>query len=120
MDPIPRSEPLARSIRLLRSERTSPDSTEVVAVGVTGVATEVVIAEAEEAISRIVLVDGAFSPNCSARFAGLIIYATGDAVGDSKLLPTKVLQRARRNASPLLALYICHTMYLPSHTAIHY
>jgi len=37
----------------------SLDSTEVVAVGVTGAATEVVIAEEGEVINHIVLVEGA-------------------------------------------------------------
>lgn len=78
--------------------------------------TEVVTAE-EEVISHTVLAEGAFYPSCPTRFIGLIIYIAGDALVDFKLQPTKVLSSTRRNAT---ALYICHTMYPPSHTAIHY
>jgi len=105
--------------RLRRSEQTSPDSTGVAAVEATGVVTVEVTAE-EEGTSLTVRAGGAFCHNCSTQFTGLTAYITGDAVGDSKLQPIKVPPHVRRNASPLLALYICHTMYLPSHPAIHY
>ena len=70
-------------------------------MGATGVVIEAATAE-EEDISHIVLVEGAFYPNCSTRSTVLTVYIAGDAVGDSKLQPTKVPSYARRNASPLL------------------
>jgi len=67
-----------------------PGSIEVVVVAATGADTAVVIVVEGEVISHTVL-------------------AEGGAVEDFKLQPIKVLPCAtRRNAPPLLALYICH------------
>ena len=84
-----------------------------------GVATEVVSA-VEEVIARTALTRGAPWTVLSTRFIVLITPIAEGAAGGTKIQLTKVLQYARRNARPLPALYICNTMYLPSHTAIHY
>jgi len=74
----------------------SPDSTEVVAVVVTGVATEVVIAEVE-VISRTVLVEGG-------------------AVGDFKLQPPLLQKYCHTQETLLLCIYAipctCHRIRL--------
>ena len=105
--------------RLQRNERTSPDSTGAAVVVPIGVATEVVSA-VEEVIARTVLAGGASWTELSTSFIVLITRIAEGAAGGTKIQLTKVLQYARRNACSLPALYICNTMYLPSHTAIHY